>query len=92
MHLITLSIQKVKFASIFKPQLIYLFHKKNAKDIIENYRPVSHLVQAGRLFEYAIHFQVLEQFTKIELFHENHHGSLANHSTATAVFNCLTHG
>ena len=35
--------------------------------------------------EYVINFQIIEHFTKFDLFHPNHHGSLANHSTATAV-------
>ena len=61
------------------------FHKKKAKDEIENYRPVSHLVQVGKIIEYAVNFQIIEHFTMHNLFHPNHHGSLADHSTATAV-------
>ena len=44
-HLINLSIKQSSFATIWKPQLIHPCHKKKAKDVIENYRPVSHLVQ-----------------------------------------------
>ena len=39
-HLINLSIATTKFASIWKPQLIFPLHKKADKDVIENYRPV----------------------------------------------------
>ena len=35
--------------------------------------------------EYAVNFQIIEHFTKNNLFHPNHHGSLTHHSTATAV-------
>ena len=84
-HLINLSITQSKFAKNWKPQLIHPTHKKKAKDEIQNYRPVSHLVQLGKMTEYAINFQIIEHFTKFDLFHPNHHGSLANHSTATAV-------
>ena len=80
-----LSIKQSKFATNWKPQLIHPFHKKKAKDLVENYRPVSHLVQVGKIAEYAVSFQIIEHFTKHNLFHPNHHGSLAGHSTATAV-------
>ena len=52
---------------------------------MENYRPVSHLVQVGKIVEYAVYFQIVEHFVTNDLFHPNHHGSLANHSTATAI-------
>ena len=84
-HLVNLSIKQSKFATKWKPQLIHPFHKKKAKDEIENYRPVSHLVQIGKISEYAVNFQIIEHFIKHDLFHHNHHGSLAHHSTATAV-------
>ena len=85
LHLINLSIRKSSFANRWKPQLIFPFHKKKAKDEIGNYRPVSHLVQVGKIVEYAVNFQIIEHFTRNDLFHPNHHGSLAHHSTATAV-------
>ena len=85
LHLVNLSIRQSKFAKKWKPQLIHPFHKKKAKDQVENYRPVSHLVQVGKIAEYAVNFQIIEHFHKHDLFHPNHHGSLAGHSTATAV-------
>ena len=65
--------------------MIFPHHKKKEKDILENYRPVSHLVQVGKMVEYAAYFQIVEHFTKHNLFHPNHHRSLANHSTSTAI-------
>ena len=85
MHLVNLSIRQNRFAACWKPQLIHPFHKKKSKNDIENYRPVSHLVQVGKIAEYAAQFQIIEHFEKNNLFHQNHHGSLAHHSTATAV-------
>ena len=85
MHLINLSIKRSKFSSRWKPQLILPLHKKKEKDLVENYRPVSHLVQVGKMVEYAAYFQIVEHFATQNLFHPNHHGSLANHSTATAI-------
>ena len=52
---------------------------------MKNYRPVCHLVQVGLLVEYAVKDQIIEHFTKSNLFHSNLHDGLANHSTATAL-------
>ena len=48
-HLINLSIRKSIFSKRWKPQLIFPTHKKKEKDKVENYRPVSNLVQVGKL-------------------------------------------
>ena len=85
MHLINLSIKEARFSSRWKPQLIFPHHKKKEKDLLANYRPVSHLVQVGLMVEYAVYFQIVEHFTKHDLFHTNHHGSIADHSTTTAL-------
>ena len=37
------------------------------------------------MVEYAAYFQIVDHFTQQNLFHPNHHGSLAHHSTSTAV-------
>ena len=84
-HLINLSITQGRFSSRWKPQLISPHHKKNERDLLENYRPVSKLVQIGKMVEYAVYFQIVEHFVKYDLFHPNHHGSVANHSTSTAI-------
>ena len=85
MHLVNLSIEKQNFAKPWKPQLILPFHKKKEKTQVGNYRPVSHLVEVGKLVEYVVGEQILGHFITNNLFHPNHHGSLANHSTATAL-------
>ena len=84
-HLINLSIKKQIFASRWKPQLINPIHKKDDMLDPKNFRPVSHLVEVGKMVEYAVYVQVVEHFTLNNLFHENHHGSLAGRSTATAL-------
>ena len=84
-HLINLSILESKFSARWKPQMIFPHHKKNEKDILEHYGPVSHLVQVGKMVEYAAYFQIVEHFVMNNLFHPNHHGSIANHSTCTFI-------
>ena len=85
LHLVNLSIEQSTFAKNWKPQLIHPIHKKTDKDLIENYRPVSHLVQVGKVTEYAVNIQIIEHFTENGLFHPNRHGSLSGNSTATAL-------
>ena len=85
LHLVNMSIKNGAFSTIWKPQIIFPLHKKDDKMETKNYRPVSHLVEIGKLAEYAVYEQVVEHFTANKLFHPNHHGSLANHSTATAL-------
>ena len=85
LHLVNLSIDSGLFANQWKPQLIFPTHKKGSKNDVKNFRPVSHLIEVGKIVEYAVYYQVLEHFTSHSLFHENHHGSLAGHSTATAL-------
>ena len=60
-------------------------HKKNSKETASNFRPVSHLVQVGKLVELAAFYQILDHFKTNQLFHPNHHGSLPHHSTSTAL-------
>ena len=85
LHLINLSIRSGSFSSFWKHQLIFPNHKKSDKCLVENYRPVSHLIEVGKLVEYAVYDQVTDHFLSNDLFHRNHHGGLPHHSTATAL-------
>ena len=85
LHIINLSIRTSCFSSLWKHQLIFPQFKKKNKLQAKNYRPVSHLVEIGLLVERAVAFQVVNHFTTHNLFHKNHHGGIANHSTATAL-------
>ena len=53
-HLINLSIRQKRFAGRWKPQLIFPHFKKKERELMENYRPVSNLVQVGMMVEYAV--------------------------------------
>ena len=85
LHLINLSLSSHTFSSHWKPQLIFPLHKKESIQRVENYRPVSHLVEIGQLVEDAVYDQVTQHFHEYELFHENHHGGSPNHSITTAL-------
>ena len=64
-HLLNLSIETQKFAKPWKPQLILHFHKKKEKAKVENYRPMSHLAEVGKMVEYIVGEQILEHFIPI---------------------------
>ena len=85
LHIINLSIKSGVFASSWKTQLVLPLHKKNDRLDCSNYRPVSHIVELGKIVEYVVHKQVYDHFEKYHIFHGNHHGFLTNHSTATAL-------
>ena len=55
LHLINQSIRSGTFAESWKPQLILPTWKKNERELKENYRPVSHIVQIGKLVELAVY-------------------------------------
>ena len=59
--------------------------KKNDKLDGTNYRPVSHIIELGKIVEYVVHDQVYNHFVEHKMFHGNHHGFLGDHSTATAL-------
>ena len=46
---------------------------------------MSHIVEISKLVEYVIHDQVFTHFNTNDLLHQNHHGSLPGHNTATAL-------
>ena len=46
-------------------------------------------VEVGKLVEYAINDQVIVHFLANDFFHQNHHGGLPHHSTATALIQLL---
>ena len=58
LHLVNLSIREGRFSSRWKPQLIFPHHKKKEKDLLQNYRPVSHLVHVGLTVEYVVYYQI----------------------------------
>ena len=78
--MVNLSIRQNILASTWKTQLVLPLHKKNDKLDPTNYRPVSHIVELGKIVEYVVYEQVYNHFEANNLFHGNHHGFLGKHS------------
>ena len=73
-HMVNLSIRSKRFAKPWKIQLVHPLHKKGDKLTGTNYRPVSHIVEVGKILEYIVHEQVYAHFEEHDIFHANHHG------------------
>jgi hypothetical protein len=69
----------------WKPQLITPLHKKASKEEVKNYRPVSFLVQVGKIIELVVYSQIVQHFEKNGLWHDDHHGGIPHLSTCTAM-------
>ena len=58
LQLVNKSIEQRKFAKNWKPQLVKPLHKKKEKTLVGNFRPVSNLVEVGKVAEYAVAEQI----------------------------------
>ena len=85
LHLVNLSIETSLFPSLWKVNKVSPQFKKGDKTLGENWRPVTDIVFVSKLAEAAVYEQVEGHFTRSKLWHPNHHGFKANHSTATAI-------
>ena len=85
LNIVNLSITNGIFDEDWKQQIVPPRHKKGPKDLLENYRPVSTIVEIGKIVELEVHSQTVNHFTNNNLFNENHHGSVKNLDTTTAL-------
>ena len=51
----------------------------------ENFRPVCHLVEVGRVVELVVWDQLQDHCTRNNIIHKNHHGSVPGHDCVSAV-------
>jgi hypothetical protein len=70
---------KLKIAKIFP------LHKKEATNILDNYRPISLLTALSKVFEKVVFIQVHNYFKVNLLFHRSQYGFRLNHSTEYAI-------
>ena len=68
LHLVNLSIGQHSYADDWKIQLVLPLHKKNDSMDAKNYRPVSHIIEVGKIVEYVIHAQIYNHFNDNSLF------------------------
>ena len=63
--------------------------KKNEDYLFENYRPISVLPSLSKVLERVIHTQLVDYFTKNNLFYENQYGFRNAHSTELAALELI---
>ena len=85
LHLVNITIDSSVYPSLWKVNKVSPQFKKGDKTLSENWRPVTDIVFVSKLAEAAVFEQVEEHFSSNNLWHPNHHGFKANHSTSTAI-------
>ena len=73
------------FPSIFKTGKVTPVYKKDNKECIENYRPVSILPIFGKVFERIIYNRLYAFFTSRGILHDDQFGFRKGHSTSHAL-------
>ena len=84
-HIVNLSIQQGVFPTMYKQAKVIPLLKKGDPLEPKNYRPVALLCIVSKVIERAIFLQIVEHMNTQGLFHPNHHGFRAGHSTTTAM-------
>ena len=86
-HIINLSINTGSVPDDLKMARVVPLHKKESKSDTGNYRPVSILSIASKVFERVVHSQLNEYLTQNNLLYELQSGFRSSYSTDT----CLIH-
>ena len=84
-HIANLSIKQGKFPTMYKKAKVIPLLKKGDPLEPKNYRPVALLCIVSKVLERAVFTQIVEFMKTQNLFHPNHHGFRAGHSTTTAM-------
>ena len=87
--IINLSYETNQFPDILKRAIIKPIHKKEDKNDISNYRPISILTVISKIFERAALNQLLKYFEKYSLISILQHAYQKNKGTVTCLFELL---
>ena len=83
-------LQQGVFPDDWKKGNIFLVHKKNSKQIVNNYQPVSHLPICSKIFEKLIFDSIHEFISKSNHFNNNQSGFRPNNSSIHQLI-AITH-
>ena len=78
------SISEQEFPPALKYQIIHPQHKKGPKHLLDNFRPITHTDELGKILEHAVCSQMIDQCSRNKIFHENVHGGVNGKSVVTA--------
>ena len=79
------SIKTGRFPDTWKVARVTPIHKKDSRDDISNYRPISILPIASKILEKHVSIHLYEYMTSYNLLHQKQSGFRANHSCETAL-------
>ena len=88
-NIINISYETKTFPDILKKAIIKPIHKKDDKNDISNYRPISILSVVSKIFERAALNQLLNYFEKYSLISVLQHAYQKNRGTVTCLFELL---
>ena len=74
-----------RFPDTWKVARVTPIHKKDSRDDISNYRPISILPIASKILEKHVSIHLYEYMTSYNLLHQKQSGFRANHSCETAL-------
>ena len=78
-------IESGEFPSVLKTGRISSIYKKDAKDNIKNYRPISTLPTFGKIFEKIIYSRIYDYVTSKNILSETQFGFHKLHATSHAI-------
>ena len=84
--LFSISFETGIFPDVFKNSLIITLHKKNSKNDVSNYRPISLLPLFSKVFEKIMYSRMYGFFTKFNILSPNQYGFQTNKSTEQAIY------
>ena len=86
-HIVNLSITSSVFPNLWKHSKVIPLFKPGSKDKLsaKSYRPVAILPVVSKVLERVVFLQIVEYMDTNGLFHPNHHGFRALHSTTKAM-------
>ena len=89
--LVNLSYELSQFPEAMKKTRIKALHKKDDKEEISNYRPISILPVLSKVFERAATNQIVTYLEENKIINENQHAYRKGHSTNTCLAEVTNH-
>lgn len=86
-HIFNCSILNGVFPDLWKIAKVVALHKKGAKDLMDNYRPISVLCIVSKILERHVHKHMYSYLMSNNLLHPSQSGFRSNHSCSTALTN-----
>ena len=85
------SIDNGMFVNEWKNAIVTPLHKKGALDDLNNYRGISVLPIAAKIFEHVLSIQIKQYFSSNNLFSEHQHGFRTAHSCETTLHEIVSY-